>query len=161
MLKIPIKTRLWEPVNFLILNFILLVVRRKNGQLWWCWLWVWAPLPMLLFSAFIIAAVLPPIVIFIAYSLRARSHIDREKASPFECGFDPKNKARIPFSTRFFLLAVIFLVFDVEIVLLIPAPIIIFSSNFTPLLVRSFIFLIILILGLLHEWNEGSLSWAK
>lgn len=99
----------------------------------------------------ILAIVLPPIVIFLAYTLRARSNKDREKATPFECGFEPKNKARIPFSTRFFLLAVIFLVFDIEIVLLIPAPIslrhIIISSS----LISAFIFLLILIIGLLHE----------
>jgi len=73
--------------------------------------------------SFLIAIILPPIVLFLAFILSAKSTKDREKASPFECGFDPKRKARIPFSTRFFLLAVIFLVFDIEIVLLIPAPI--------------------------------------
>lgn len=99
----------------------------------------------------ILAIILPPVVIFLAYTLSARSNKDREKATPFECGFEPKNKARIPFSTRFFLLAVIFLVFDIEIVLLIPTPIslnqiITFSS-----LIRAFLFLLILIVGLLHE----------
>jgi NADH-ubiquinone oxidoreductase chain 3 len=102
-------------------------------------------------SSSLLAIVLPPVVIFIAYSLRARSLKDREKASPFECGFDPKNKARIPFSTRFFLLAVIFLVFDIEIVLLMPAPIVLNSLILSSLLIRGFIFLIILLLGLLHE----------
>lgn len=106
---------------------------------------------MILISAFFIAGILPPIVIFIAYTLRARSTIDREKASPFECGFDPKNKARIPFSTRFFLLAVIFLVFDVEIVLLMPAPVIMARRAVNSILFRTFLFLIILIVGLLHE----------
>lgn len=115
---------------------------------------------LLPFSTSLLAIALPPIVIFIAYTLSARSLKDREKASPFECGFDPKNKARIPFSTRFFLLAVIFLVFDIEIVLLIPAPAALNNVVLSSLLIRGFIFLIILLLGLLHEWNEGSLSWA-
>lgn len=107
-----------------------------------------------------LAIILPPIVIALAYTLSARSNKDREKASPFECGFDPKNKARIPFSTRFFLLAVIFLVFDIEIVLLMPTPAALGSLLSFPLLFGAFSFLIILLLGLFHEWNEGSLSWA-
>lgn len=112
-------------------------------------------------SATILALVVPPIVIALAYIVRARTNKDREKASPFECGFDPINKARIPFSTRFFLLAVIFLVFDIEIVLLMPTPAALAGSLNLPLLFGAFRFLIILILGLFHEWNEGSLSWAS
>jgi len=100
---------------------------------------------------------LPPVVIFLAYILSMRSYKDREKSSPFECGFDPKNKARLPFSTRFFLLAVIFLVFDIEIVLLMPAPICLVRGVEVSFLVGVVVFLLILLLGLLHEWREGSL----
>nr|YP_010946381.1 NADH dehydrogenase subunit 3 [Balta jinlinorum]WGO57099.1 NADH dehydrogenase subunit 3 [Balta jinlinorum] len=85
---------------------------------------------------------------------------DREKTSPFECGFDPKSSARMPFSLRFFLIAVIFLIFDVEIALLLPMVIILKYSNLTTWIMTSMMFLMILLLGLYHEWNQGSLNWA-
>lgn len=108
----------------------------------------------------LICVVVPPLVMLLAYILRARRIKDREKSSPFECGFDPKNKARLPFSTRFFLLAVIFLVFDIEIVLLMPVPYCLQGSAGFSFFVGVRVFLFILLLGLLHEWREGSLSWV-
>merc|ERR1712020_513861 len=108
------------------------------------------------FFCFIISFFISSIALFIGLFLSYRRFKDREKRSPFECGFDPKRSARIPFSTRFFLLAVIFLVFDIEIAIILPVPLLsIFSINYE--LIIGFVpFLVILILGLLHEWREGS-----
>lgn len=90
-----------------------------------------------------------------------RSNNDREKTSPFECGFDPKNNARVPFSLRFFILAIIFIVFDIEIVLLIPIPILNTFINTVQAEIAGMLFLVILLLGLFHEWKEGSLNWSS
>lgn len=108
-----------------------------------------------------ISILLVLLVICLAYTLSARRLKDREKSTPFECGFDPKDNARLPFSTRFFLLAVIFLVFDIEIILLMPSPIILKVAPSSFFIGTSTIFLIILLLGTLHEWREGSLSWSS
>nr|QXF68510.1 NADH dehydrogenase subunit 3 [Pseudovates peruviana] len=85
---------------------------------------------------------------------------DREKSSPFECGFDPISSSRLPFSLRFFLIAIIFLIFDVEIAMILPMTIIPLQSNMMMWTMTSMLFLVILIFGLYHEWNQGSLEWA-
>lgn len=109
-----------------------------------------------------VAIALPLLVYIIAWVLSIRpTSSSREKASPFECGFDPNHNARVPFSIRFFLLAIIFIVFDIEIVLLIPLPLLYYYTNLTSLIIGRISFLLILLLGLLHEWNQGSLDWSN
>nr|ACX31188.1 NADH dehydrogenase subunit 3 [Cranchia scabra] len=101
------------------------------------------------------------ILLILGLIINKRSYKDREKNSPFECGFDPSTHTRAPFSMRFFLLAVIFLIFDVEIILLMPLTISIMKANSHWPMTSSIIFLMILLLGLFHEWNQGSLNWMK
>nr|QLI52220.1 NADH dehydrogenase subunit 3 [Amphioctopus neglectus] len=113
--------------------------------------------PFLLFSIFLI--ILNIILFTISSMIQFKTNKNREKNSPFECGFDPAWYTRSPFSMRFFLLAVIFLIFDVEIILLMPLIINLLHSPSTIYLSSSMIFLIILIIGLMHEWNQGSLDW--
>nr|QWL15072.1 NADH dehydrogenase subunit 3 [Epuraea sp.] len=89
-----------------------------------------------------------------------KTFYDREKSSPFECGFDPKNSARLPFSLHFYLIAIIFLIFDVEITLLLPMIISLKLSNILYFSITGSLFIIILLMGLFHEWNQGSLNWT-
>nr|QYK91441.1 NADH dehydrogenase subunit 3 [Tarbinskiellus portentosus]UBU97848.1 NADH dehydrogenase subunit 3 [Tarbinskiellus sp.]DAZ85808.1 TPA_asm: NADH dehydrogenase subunit 3 [Tarbinskiellus portentosus] len=101
------------------------------------------------------------IIMMLSIILSKKTILDREKNSPFECGFDPKSSARLPFSLRFFLIAVIFLIFDVEIALIMPAMVITNFSNSLSWMITLMFFIIILLLGLYHEWNQGALEWAN
>nr|AML26470.1 NADH dehydrogenase subunit 3 [Staphylinidae sp. BMNH 1274657] len=100
------------------------------------------------------------LVMLIASIISKKTFMDREKSSPFECGFDPKSSSRLPFSLQFFLIAVIFLIFDVEITLLIPFIMILKISSMKIYFISLSFFLLILLLGLYHEWNQGALNWS-
>nr|QLY89858.1 NADH dehydrogenase subunit 3 [Viviparus viviparus] len=118
---------------------------------------------MLMFSSVltsIFAVILSVLVMSLGWVLSLRAISDREKNSSFECGFDPLKSARLPYSMRFFLLAIIFLIFDIEIVLLFPLLVSVLSAFNYSVAVGGFIFLVVLVVGLFHEWNEGSLDWV-
>nr|AAP73608.1 NADH dehydrogenase subunit 4 [Cinnyris abbotti buchenorum]AAP73611.1 NADH dehydrogenase subunit 4 [Cinnyris sovimanga aldabrensis]AAP73617.1 NADH dehydrogenase subunit 4 [Cinnyris sovimanga sovimanga]AAP73609.1 NADH dehydrogenase subunit 4 [Cinnyris abbotti buchenorum]AAP73610.1 NADH dehydrogenase subunit 4 [Cinnyris abbotti buchenorum] len=86
---------------------------------------------------------------------------DSEKLSPYECGFDPLGSARLPFSIRFFLVAILFLLFDLEIALLLPLPWAIQLQSPTTTLALASSLLFLLTLGLIYEWVQGGLEWAE
>nr|QZR91895.1 NADH dehydrogenase subunit 3 [Ujna puerana] len=86
---------------------------------------------------------------------------DLQKSSPFECGFNPTSHKRLPFSIHFFLIAVIFLIFDIEIIIIIPV-ILTYKSSMLVYWLNTFISIImVLILGLYHEWYNGMLKWTN
>nr|SCN12525.1 NADH dehydrogenase subunit 3 [Typhlatya miravetensis] len=109
----------------------------------------------------LLTLIISSVIMFISSILAKKTYMDREKNSPFECGFDPKGSARLPFSLRFFLIAVIFLIFDVEITLLLPIAPIMSVCNIQSWTFTSVFFLIILLIGLYHEWNQGALEWTE
>nr|AYD74815.1 NADH dehydrogenase subunit 3 [Pycnonotus hualon]AYD74816.1 NADH dehydrogenase subunit 3 [Pycnonotus hualon] len=91
----------------------------------------------------------------------AQMNPDPEKLSPYECGFDPLGSARLPFSVRFFLVAILFLLFDLEIALLLPLPWAIQLQNPAATLTWASTIILILTLGLVYEWIQGGLEWAE
>nr|YP_007506993.1 NADH dehydrogenase subunit 3 [Urocissa erythroryncha]YP_009478695.1 NADH dehydrogenase subunit 3 [Urocissa caerulea]AFC65137.1 NADH dehydrogenase subunit 3 [Urocissa erythroryncha]ASK09363.1 NADH dehydrogenase subunit 3 [Urocissa caerulea]ASK09364.1 NADH dehydrogenase subunit 3 [Urocissa erythroryncha]AVP50401.1 NADH dehydrogenase subunit 3 [Urocissa caerulea] len=91
----------------------------------------------------------------------AQMNPDSEKLSPYECGFDPLGSARLPFSIRFFLVAILFLLFDLEIALLLPLPWAIQLQSPTTTLTWASILILLLTLGLVYEWIQGGLEWAE
>nr|APX40401.1 NADH dehydrogenase subunit 3 [Batophila aerata] len=100
------------------------------------------------------------ILIMILNLSSKKNFYDREKNSAFECGFDPKITGRLPFSLHFFLIAIIFLIFDIEISLLIPFVLILNMTNIKIYSLIFSFFIFILLIGLFHEWNQGALNWT-
>nr|YP_001648732.1 NADH dehydrogenase subunit 3 [Antrokoreana gracilipes]ABC55884.1 NADH dehydrogenase subunit 3 [Antrokoreana gracilipes] len=95
--------------------------------------------------------------VVVAFSYR--SWWDRESVSAFECGFDPYQSSRLPFSLQFFLVALIFLIFDVEIVLLLPFPISLDLNHPLTFYAGVVLFLAVLLCGTYYEWGSGALNW--
>nr|YP_010326914.1 NADH dehydrogenase subunit 3 [Anomis mesogona]UNP54164.1 NADH dehydrogenase subunit 3 [Anomis mesogona] len=116
---------------------------------------------IMMLNIFFLFLIISNIMMFLSIILSKKSFSDREKSSPFECGFDPKSSARIPFSLHFFLITVIFLIFDVEIALIFPIIPLFKLVNFMLWTKISFFFILILIVGLYHEWNQNMLNWTN
>nr|YP_010149411.1 NADH dehydrogenase subunit 3 [Heniochus chrysostomus]QQV70748.1 NADH dehydrogenase subunit 3 [Heniochus chrysostomus] len=114
----------------------------------------------LIMTIITIATVLSLILIIVSFWLPLMNP-DHEKLSPYECGFDPLGTARLPFSLRFFLIAILFLLFDLEIALLLPLP----WGDQLPSPLLTFLWtsavLALLTLGLIYEWLQGGLEWAE
>lgn len=112
---------------------------------------------IILFLALLISLILSSVISIASYLLSEKSP-DKEKVSVYECGFDPFHNPGEPFSIRFFLIAILFLVFDLEISYLFPWS---KASNAIALEGQTIIafFIVILVLGLVYEWVKGGLEW--
>nr|WGO62149.1 NADH dehydrogenase subunit 3 [Elephantulus brachyrhynchus] len=84
-----------------------------------------------------------------------------EKITPYECGFDPMGSARLPFSMKFFLVAITFLLFDLEIALLLPLPWATQTINLNLTLYMTLTLISTLALGLAYEWIQKGLEWTE
>jgi len=113
----------------------------------------------IIYIVFILRILLSIVLIFLNSTISKKNYKEREKPSAFECGFDPKTISRIPFSIQFYLIAVIFLIFDVEISLILPIPILIKLFNLKTWVILMIFFFVILLIGLYHEWKQGALQW--
>ena len=107
-----------------------------------------------------INTILSLILISVAFWL-PQINLYTEKANPYECGFDPSSSARLPFSIKFFLVAITFLLFDLEIALLLPLPWAIQTTNTNVIIVSALILVTILSLGLTYEWTQKGLEWTE
>jgi NADH-quinone oxidoreductase subunit A len=90
--------------------------------------------------------------------LQARSKNDAQKVSPYECGFEAFEDSRMKFDVRYYLVAILFIVFDLEIAFLFPWAVVLDSIGVFGLASMG-IFLFILVIGFIYEWKKGALEW--
>ncbi len=83
---------------------------------------------------------------------------DPEKLSPYECGFEPFDDSRMEFDVRFYLVAILFIIFDLEIAFLFPWAISLGKIGLFGF-ISMMIFLFILTIGFIYEWKKGALDW--
>jgi len=93
--------------------------------------------------------------------LAEHSPLIREELTPYECGFEHHRISRIPFSLRYFFLTLIFLLFDLEIVLILFIPYVILFDYIYIRFTLLLLFLFILYLSLIYEWRDGTLEWLS
>jgi NADH-quinone oxidoreductase subunit A len=112
-------------------------------------------LPILLFVLVGLAFGIVPIL---AGSLLAPNRPDSEKLSPYECGFEAFEDARMRFDVRYYLVAILFILFDLEIAFLFPWAIVLEEIGLAGFLAMM-VFLGILVVGFIYEWMKGALEW--
>lgn len=112
-------------------------------------------LPVLVMMA--MAAVVGVVLVSLGRVL-GPSRPDREKLSPYECGFDPFEDARVPFDVRYYLVAILFILFDIEIAFLFPWAVSLKGIGAAGIL-GGLVFLAILTVGFAYEWMKGALEW--
>ncbi len=111
-----------------------------------------------------------PILLFILFGLGlgalmlamgrfvSPSRPDPEKLSPYECGFEAFEDARMKFDVRYYLVAILFILFDLEIAFLFPWAVVLRDIGFFGF-VAMLVFLAILVVGFIYEWKKGALEW--
>ncbi|WP_100622717.1 NADH-quinone oxidoreductase subunit A [Candidatus Coxiella mudrowiae] len=82
----------------------------------------------------------------------------KDKLSPYECGFETFQDARLPFDVRFYLVAILFIIFDLETVFLFPWAVVLRHIGWLGFW-AMIIFLVILAVGFIYEWKRGALEW--
>nr|YP_009434600.1 NADH dehydrogenase subunit 3 [Smutsia gigantea]ATE90506.1 NADH dehydrogenase subunit 3 [Smutsia gigantea]ATX68968.1 NADH dehydrogenase subunit 3 [Smutsia gigantea]ATX68994.1 NADH dehydrogenase subunit 3 [Smutsia gigantea] len=107
-----------------------------------------------------INVLLASLLMLIAFWL-PQLYIYSEKITPYECGFDPMGSARLPFSMKFFLIAITFLLFDLEIVLLLPLPWASQTNQLNTMLTTALLLLSLLAISLAYEWTQKGLEWTE
>jgi len=131
--------------------------RRRNRLHWTNMLSNWLPILIFLVLATALAVVLLGLGTLLGRYF-ARFHDDRAKRSPYECGFEAFEDSRMKFDVRYYLVAILFIVFDLEIAFLFPWAVALGKIGGFGLIAMA-VFLTILVVGFVYEWKKGALEW--
>lgn len=107
---------------------------------------------------FLLATVIGLVILIANELITKTSVVEIEKLSAYECGFNPFNEARYKFDVSFYLVSILFIIFDIEIALLFPWSIVLGKLSFDAFLAMLF-FLWVLTVGFLYEWQKKALEW--
>ncbi len=113
-------------------------------------------LPILIFLG--VAGVFGLVLMGAGFAFGTRGRKDDEKLSPYECGFEPFEDTRMRFDVRYYLVAILFIIFDLEIAFLFPWAVSLDRIGLLGLMAMA-VFLIILVIGFVYEWKKGALEW--
>ena len=105
----------------------------------------------------VISMVLSMLILSLSFVFSTQK-ADPEKVSAYECGFDPFDDARARFDIRFYLVAILFIIFDLEVTFLFPWAISLHTIQLTGFWTMV-VFLLILTIGFVYEWRKGALEW--
>jgi len=97
-------------------------------------------------------------VLLLAGGILGPRNPNSEKLSPYECGFEAFEDSRMKFDVRFYLVAILFIIFDLEIAFLFPWAVALDAVGMTGLVAMA-VFLLILVIGFVYEWKKGALEW--
>ena len=115
--------------------------------------------PILMFIVVGLAFGVAPVAIgWLASTVLGVNRPDPEKLSPYECGFEAFEDARMKFDVRYYLIAILFILFDLEIAFLFPWAIVLSELGWFGVISMS-VFLAILVVGFVYEWMKGALEW--
>lgn len=112
-------------------------------------------LPILIFVAIAVAL---SIVMLVLGHLLSPTNPDEDKNSPYECGFEAFEDSRMKFDVRYYLVAILFIIFDLEIAFLFPWAVVLEDIGMIGFLAMM-VFLGILVIGFIYEWKKGALEW--
>ncbi|WP_260295003.1 NADH-quinone oxidoreductase subunit A [Sedimenticola hydrogenitrophicus] len=112
-------------------------------------------LPVLVFLA--VGLIVGVVMVMMGFALGTRRP-DSEKLSPYECGFEAFEDARMKFDVRYYLVAILFIIFDLEIAFLFPWAIVLDKIGGVGLVAMT-VFLGVLVVGFIYEWKKGALEW--